>query len=494
MLPAKLTRSAGRPALLLAVVLWAAMAAAHSQAPPPATGPWRALLASDLAFLRQTLETRYIYAVYPGGEPWQSLYAPALARATEAAAKVDDFSGYRAVLSRLVSEFQDPHLRLTLALQPSRYQWPGVALHFSNGRYLVGTSRVPAIATGAELSACDGRPLDQWIDELAALEGGIPGLESTRVLFAARVLLDVGNPFRPRPARCTIGGVDRELVWTSIGAEAWAAATTLRSDAPEAPTGLSDFGTRGAWIRLPSMTPRNKSEADAYHAVIREAPALRDREVIVFDVRGNGGGAYNWFIAMLRALYGADYASYHARERLKIQPVFVAGTYPTGPRPANADPFNTPDDADLSRVIDEVRPLWLKGGREVTVVGASDDRRRLRPAGPPPPNPVRARVFVLTDHGCGSACLSFVDEMLQFPGVRQIGRDTWVDRRSGSSLPYALPSGIGTVLVPSMVRENRERGENVPRVPVVKFSGDLSDTSAAQRWVLDELLNPGDAP
>jgi hypothetical protein len=29
---------------------------------------------------------------------------------------------------------------------------------------------------------------------------------------------------------------------------------------------------------------------------------------------------------------------------------------------------------------------------------------------------------------------------------------------------------------------------------VVKFSGDLSDTSAAQRWVLNELLNPGDAP
>ena len=103
-------------------------------------------------------------------------------------------------------------------------------------------------------------------------------------------------------------------------------------------------------------------------------------------------------------------------------------------------------------------------------------------------------MFVLTDHGCGSACLSFVDEMLQFPGVRQIGRDTWVDRRSGSSLPHSLPSGIGTVLVPSMVRENRERGENVPRVPVVKFSGDLSDTSAAQRWVLNELLNRGDAP
>ena len=39
---------------------------------------------------------------------------------------------------------------------------------------------------------------------------------------------------------------------------------------------------------------------------------------------------------------------------------------------------------------------------------------------------------MLTDYGCGSACISFVDEMLQFPGVRQIGLETFVDMRSAS--------------------------------------------------------------
>ena len=97
-------------------------------------------------------------------------------------------------------------------------------------------------------------------------------------------------------------------------------------------------------------------------------------------------------------------------------------------------------------------------------------------------------MLVLTDPGCASACLSFVDEMRQFPGVMQVGLDTTVDRRSGSSLPYPLPGGTATLLVPSMVREHRARGENVPWVPTARFAGDIADTAAVRRWLLQDVL------
>jgi hypothetical protein len=508
-MPARRLSCAAAATLLSLTGAWLAPAIAQGAtdtvpapaAPTPADGAahWQALLRADLAFVTRTLETRYIYAVYPGGAAWREVFEPARQRAEDAVATIKDFAGYRAVLSRYVSSFRDPHLRLVAAIQPARHQWPSYIARYAAGRYEVAVSRLPTVPVGAEITACDGRPLHAWVDVLADLEVEIPGTEATRTALAPRVFVDAGNPFYARPVRCTIGGVETTLEWSSTAADRWAALAGPRADFADVPTGLGAFGARGAWIRMPAMSPRTLAEADAYRAVIAQAPALRDRDVIVFDVRGNGGGAYNWFAAILHALYGRDYASYHARERLRIQPVFVAGTIdgpPTGPAKAEAkpsaarpaDPFGTPEDEDLTRVITDIRQVRMPEGGEVTVLGAARESLRTRRAGRPPPNPVRARVLVLTDPGCASACLSFVDEMRQFPGVLQVGLDTTVDRRSGSSLPYPLPGGTATLLVPSMVREHRARGENVPWVPTARFAGDIADTAAVQRWLRQDVL------
>jgi hypothetical protein len=238
------------------------------------------------------------------------------------------------------------------------------------------------------------------------------------------------------------------------------------------------------------MSPRDPADAEAYRQLIARAPSLRDKSVIVFDVRGNGGGPYNWFMAILRALYGEEATRYFARERLRIRPVFVGGTLNVPPpgqaRPA--DPDAMPPDAELDAVVNQVRQVTLPSGRQVTVMDPADPHARDRPAGPPPANPVRGQVYVLTDYGCGSACISFVDEMLQFPGARQIGLETFVDMRSGSPANYNLPSGNGVLNASTMVRENRARGDNVQYVPSRRFAGDITDTAAIRRWILEDLL------
>jgi hypothetical protein len=102
---------------------------------------------------------------------------------------------------------------------------------------------------------------------------------------------------------------------------------------------------------------------------------------------------------------------------------------------------------------------------------------------PAPASPVKAQVFVLTDYGCASACISFVDELRRIPGVTQVGRETAVDSRSGTPLNYRLPSGNGELTVPSLVREGRERGDNIPWRPDVRFDGDIADTQAVLAWI-----------
>jgi hypothetical protein len=307
--------------------------------------------------------------------------------------------------------------------------------------------------------------------------------------MAVRLFADAQNPFFQRPARCRIGDGEVTLTWSQIRAEQYAARTPA-AIVRDVPVGLSDFGANGAWIRLPSMSPRGPAEAEAYRAVIAQAATLRDRPVIVFDVRGNGGGPYNWFMAMLRALYGEEAARYHARERLRIRPIFVGGTLNMPPpgAPRQADPDAMPPDAELDATVNRIRQERLPSGREITIMEPADARARERPAGPPPANPVRGQVYVLTDFGCGSACISFVDELLQFPGARQIGLETFVDMRSGSPANYPLPSGNGVLNASTMVRENRARGENVQHVPSRRFAGDISDTAAVRRWILEELL------
>lgn len=492
-----LRRAFGLVSLLVAVSTLAFSGLALAQQGPADANPWRTMLEQDFAFTRKTLEEKYIYAVYPGESGWTERYGPAAKQGLDAIASVKDFNGYRAVLSRFISTFQDPHLTIRFDLQAANVQWPRFIASYSAGRYIVDKSQVSTVKAGDQITSCDGKPLNALADELALLEGFPPGVEVTRARLAPRVFADIGNPFFKRPETCRIGAADITLDWTRIPAEGLAVVRGVAPAIADVPVGLSPFGKNGAWIRLPLMSPRNQQDADAYHDVMKQADVLRGKDIIVFDVRGNGGGPYDWFVAILKSIYGETYASYYARERLRIEPVFVASEFdglPAGPTatqkpatPPPADPYKTPRDVELYALLDDIKEVTLPSGRKIAVMSTKDPKRIERPAGAPPANPVKAQVFVLTDYGCGSACTSFVDEMLQFPGVKQIGLETGVDMRSGTPISHRLPSGLGGINVASMVRDKRVRGENVQHVPSIRYDGDINDTAAVQKWVLETV-------
>jgi hypothetical protein len=78
--------------------------------------------------------------------------------------------------------------------------------------------------------------------------------------------------------------------------------------------------------------------------------------------------------------------------------------------------------------------------------------------------------------------------MRRFPGVLQIGRDTYVDSRPGSPANYDLPSGEASISAPSMVREVRQRGDNFAWKPDIYFDGDIANTDAVREWILNVVL------
>src|SRR5262249_17242434 len=203
--------------------------------------------------------------------------------------------------------------------------------------------------------------------------------------------------------------------------------------------------------------------AKEFQKLIDEAPSLRDKELVVIDVRGNSGGVYNWFVAFLRSYYGSKYADYYARARLEISNVMMNPPGSTGAASegfvGEAAEMKMPPDPPLDNIENQVQTSKLPNGGQLQVWPAPVNQIKYPVS--PPPNVVNARVYLLTDYGCGSACIVFVDEMMRFPGVTLIGAETHVDRRSGGwPGGFELPSGLAVVRMGRMVREGRARGEN----------------------------------
>jgi hypothetical protein len=132
--------------------------------------------------------------------------------------------------------------------------------------------------------------------------------------------------------------------------------------------------------------------------------------------------------------------------------------------------------------VRERRTLWretpviggllgsLLGGRSSP--GAIDPRRFV----------TKARVFVLTDGGCASACLDAIDIWKPL-GAVLIGRETSADSQYMEIRREPLPSGVSTVAVPMKVYRARARGNNQPYVPTHVFKEDWSDQAAVEAWV-----------
>lgn len=443
---------------------------------------------TDIDFIRQELNTLYISAVFPDAAAFRKRMTASYDVATQEAAQVKDFGGYRAALGRFVHSMHDAHVGIGFDLAPTSYAWPGFMAVYQGRRFLTTASDGAAIADGQEITECDGVPMAEWSRRVAAYEGGFPGLGRTNASMARAIFVDRGNPFLARPSQCTIGGHSMALAWRPISAADYGNRFMAQPTTRTRETSITRFGEDGAWVRMGYFYPADQQEADAFHRLIADAAGLRQKRVIVLDVRGNGGGNYGWFMGLLRGLYGQPYADHFARARLAIVPVTRAhervvavyeqyrGIEDTFRSPPDNGTEWDPENTGLKRAT-------ASGSAYFQPAGAPP----AAPGGRAPENPVKAKVYVLTDYSCGSACISFVDELKRFPGVTQIGVDTSVDSRTGTPMDIGLPSGNGQLTLAVMTRPGRERDDNVPHRPTHEFFGDIKDTAAVRQWIQTEV-------
>jgi hypothetical protein len=220
--------------------------------------------------------------------------------------------------------------------------------------------------------------------------------------------------------------------------------------------------------------------------------AVHDIRAIVFDTRGNRGGDSSIGDQIFDAATGgldfdrSDLDSlprYYAQWRVSAYLIKVADRWieemeklygANSPRVSEQVAFR--DKVVAAHAAGE---SWVEqdAGRTVTREDVVARRGRLRR--------FDAKVALLTDGDCVSACLDFADVVLQVPGVVHAGQITGADSVYMVGSRSRMPSGNALVM-PVKVWRNRTRGNNEALVPHALVNLDV-DEAAVRREVLRAL-------
>jgi hypothetical protein len=465
--------------------------------------PWGLLAERDLRRMEQVIREDHPGPFDATNAPFRGLLAKSFELALERARKVNSFPGYTALLRWFTGRFDDDQLLVSFNVQPVNVEWPGFLVTNRAGKYIVqNPSRTRPSdglpADGAQLISCDASTPDEWVrTKVIAYQQGIASLEADRVRFTPWMFIDDGNPYYTRPKLCSFDnhGRTRELRlnWRPIPYQQAADSARRAAFGSLTPTfGARNFGPSGEWLSLPSFAPQTDQELAALRQIVNNAANYREKDPIVLDLRRNTAGNVFWGLILLRNLYGEEYADIYAREYKHVEREFRVSPgnlefYKTDRLRRNALEFGEKSDpyTDGARIAAAMERA-LKDGMSTLREPSIESRDRVIPdASANVPNPVRGKVYVVTDGRCSDACLRFLDEVLKFPNVIHVGLPTSGDTVYGQAKTVKLPSGIASFSCPTMIRRARSRQPNVPYTPAFRFDGDIGDTAALEAWILD---------
>ena len=100
------------------------------------------------------------------------------------------------------------------------------------------------------------------------------------------------------------------------------------------------------------------------------------------------------------------------------------------------------------------------------------------------PNPVKARIVILSNASCGSMCYQFTRTLLTLPGTVLVGQaPNTMDRLTN---PVAVPLASHKAILYLGTREMISPGYAFGHalIPSFRYEGNLSNTPAVKQWIL----------
>lgn len=473
--------------IVLAAILSIVVPAASAQ-------DWGDLLRQDARAMHDDIARNHPGPVDPENPGFAAQNDKGLALAQQRARLTTNYAGYLYALLAYSASFDDGHLSAFVPdgvaeprLNPS---WPGFLTAFdaNDEQHVVTRADDAPVPVGARLIGCDGKDAATLARDNVGSQGGRWGLHASRVVRGRRLFTDFGNPWIQRPSRCTFEADgkrrDVDLAWRPITQDELGRHLTAAYRRQAEPIGMRTLADGTVWIALSDFDGNvDHAAAKALQPLIKAVAEKRDTILaaprVVLDLRGNNGGDSRWGAGIAQSLWGKK-----AVEAVNLEPKSV----------------DWRASQDNIAQIQSYETMWAAHGEtssenvawaRKTIAGMQDALSRGKPfysepVNPEPPTPkppvTRARIYMVTDSGCASACLDAADLFLAL-GTIHAGEETSGDTVYMDVRHATLPSGRMAVAVAMKVYRGRPRGSNVPLVPRFRYQGDLADTAALERWI-----------
>lgn len=458
-------------------------------APPD---PWALMAERDLRAMHDQIRDNHPGPVDPLNDDFDQWLEKGLDASIAEAKSARTFGDYFNALRFYAAGFRDGHLTpvQTTTFRNAQVFWPGFVLGSSGGDVVVVKVPEPDEATppvGSTLIDCGGATPRQILErDLIAYHAG-PVLESTYEQLAPMLLWR-----RPQECRFRTNGEVKTyaLRYRLIAGDAFAA----HRNPDLGPLATRRIAGNGVWVPIRSFQGYKPEVGAWLKTLVEEAPSWRDASYVVFDVRRNEGGDSEWGRRILAALYGEPFIDRVVRRAPKFGNQYVEW---------RASKDNLAHVRSIIRSIEEqhgkeARPLTGLRKVERAMADALEQNRTslVRPApaaardpevGPLPPREFKGRVVLLTDTMCASSCLDFADAAYELPDFVHAGRMTNADSVYMEVRNAPLPSGLAELVLPVKVYRGRPRGHNVPYTPSWVYPGNIYDTPALERWLVDQI-------
>lgn len=340
-------------------------------------------------------------------------------------------------------------------------------------------------ALGARLISCDGNDVltvvtqrvSPFVDRRLDLDGTLSTLSA--LLTNAMPTAPLWNTHQVH--ECEFQDGDRrqqiKLRWRESG-------EGLRKiQTPTPKQEVRAWGPGRYWVHATNFSPQVKDKGDL-DSVLQQLRKMSSADVVVLDVRGNGGGDSGVGVRMLRALLkgAAPEVRSDAKAFWRISPLAISTLDNLRQRELAISGIVSPKYRYLDSTINSMNAAMDRGATFV-----QQDASVIENDASEVGAPFKGRLILVTDSRCASACLDFADMVLGITGATHVGKATSADTPYLEVATVTLPSGL-KMWVPMKVWHHRARGSNVPVKPAFQFPGDISDTERLRDWMEREVL------
>ena len=443
----------------------------------------------DVDFFRKQLEDNSAPYANNSDSHFRDWYSKGYEHVLQLIGRIGDQDDCYYVMKYYINGFDQSHISIRSYISLPAEQYPGIlSAKKGDAHYIIykhdDIDYLKDISPGDRVTHINGIDIEVFYKDYLLPFYANDKSELTLVAASIYSLIIDGNRFKPIPKTITVIHDNKPITVTlkyiDFSGDAVLAAKKLRQP------GLTDdfkieMLSNGVWIKIPSFFPAREQVIYFVGMLARLKDDIAKEDFILFDLRSNRGGSTKWSIPIIRNLWGDAYikslGQKHDYNRQWIKKIRISKD--------NFDSFsNEYSQAAIKSYISSLtkgEPFFLK---KWSIFNDNDNLYSNNDD-----NPIKAKIYVLTDNFCRSTCWNFVKELKQIPGVIHIGQSTTIQSIYSYAKQVRAPSEYFDFFYPTQLRVQPQNNLTTALVPSYIYDKDWQDEPAIINWVLSITEN-----